>query len=295
MSRLVPSLSFSALAALTTLALGAAASACAAPTDDPGVGTSTAAATEGQKQLYVSMADQRARAFEGDRCVRDFPISTGKVYAGGNFDTTLHGDKRYYDFPILSKAKVVRMRSPFPGISYDQDVYNTIKLTDWGIYLHEANWTRTGPAESQVTSGDCGHCGNTTYAPHGFSHGCINERHEDAVWLYDWVPAANPTKKVVHLTYDSFAPAQCDHVSPSAGGGGAGAGAGAGGAGGNAGSASNANQVTDITYAECLSHPTHCLEDLRDATGVPNGQWICWKSGARSSTGNKLCDAGAWR
>lgn len=267
---------FVALFALAACGLPLA-SGCASDTDEE-VGASSAAATEGEKQIYVSMADQKARAFEGTRCVREFPISTGKVYAGGNFDTTLHGDRRYYDFPILSKAKVVRMRSPFANVSYDQDVYNAIRLTDWGIYLHEANWTRTGPAESQVTSGDCGHCGSTAYAPYGLSHGCINERHEDAEWLYDWVPSST-TKKVVHLTYDSFGPETCDHVSTTT----------AGTTTGNHGSADDPSQVTGISYQDCLAHPTHCLEDL------PTGGFICWKSGARSSTGRKVCDAGTWK
>lgn len=251
---------------------------CAATTADDAE-TTTAAATESDKRIEVSLQDQRARAFEGDRCVREFPVSTGKVYEGGNFDTTLHGGRRIYDFPILSKAKVVRMRSPFPNVSYDQDVYNAIKLTDWGIYLHEADWTRTGPGESQVTSGDCGHCGNTSYAPYGLSHGCINERHDDAVWLYDWVPPANPTKKVVHLTLEHFAPETCDVATGAA----------------TSPPSDDPDRVAGITYAECLAHPTHCLEDLRDASGAFTGAWICWRSGARSSSGAKVCDEGTWR
>lgn len=269
---------------LVAIALGSLLGACAvaSPDDADGVASSSSATTAADKHLTVSLASQRARAYEGARCVREMPISTGKVYEGGNFDTTLHDDRRYYDFPILSKAKVVRMRSPFAGIAYDSDVYNAIKLTSWGIYLHEANWTRTGPGESDVAGGDCGHCGNTAYAPYGFSHGCINERHDDAVWLYDWVPAANPTKKVVHVTLDALAPETCDHVSRSASDE------------ANAGSASNPGQVTDITRDACLAHATNCLEDLQDASGAWDGRWICWKAGNRSTSG-RLCKSGMWQ
>lgn len=151
-----------------------------------------------------------------------------------------------------------------------------------GGHVHASpSWPRTGPAESQVTGGDCGHCGSTAYAPYGLSHGCINERHDDAVWLFDWVPAANPAKKVVHLTYDALASEACDHVTGTTT------------SGTTSSGATNPDQVLDITRDACLAHPTHCLEDLRSASGAIDGRWICWKSGAHSTSG-RTCSQGQW-
>lgn len=255
-------------------------------------GSASSETTSASKHVVVSLRDQRARAFEGDVCVREFPISTGKVYAGGNFDTTLHDGERVYDFAILGKERVTRMRSPFPGISYDSEVFNAVRLSDWGIYLHEANWTRTGPAEDQVTGGDCGHCGNTSYVPYGFSHGCVNERHDDAVWYFDWAPAPGP-EKVVHLTEEAFTPATCAHVSKAAAEASAvppspeyAAAAPIDELSRNHGE----HQVAGMSFEACLAHPTHCREDLRDSAGVVT-RFICWESGGTSTTGH-YCSSG---
>ena len=56
----------------------AAVTACTSAVDD-GVGTSSAAASAADKQIYVSMADQRARAFEGAFAVRQVEIGMASL------------------------------------------------------------------------------------------------------------------------------------------------------------------------------------------------------------------------
>lgn len=50
-------------------------------------------------------------------------------------------------------------------------------------------------------------------------------------------------------------------------------------------------EVVGTTREACLAHPTHCLEDRRDASGAWSGAWTCWASGAHA-TGGQLCKAG---
>lgn len=163
----------------------------------PGVNDFCAGTEE--QHVVVSLLDQRMRAYEGSRCVRELPISSGKP----GFESTLHGGRTYSDFNIMDKLRLKRMAtSNLNGESYDTDnVPWDVQISFYGVYLHGAFWSNYGPNK------DCGHCGIVrSDAPnHGFSHGCINERVEDARWMYHWLPPAGP-RKLVHVTETSLPP-----------------------------------------------------------------------------------------
>jgi hypothetical protein len=256
--------------------------ACAAPAaDDTAVSSSAQVTTH--KHVTVSLADQRARAYEGDRCVREWPVSTGSwgnetwlPFAGRGVTP-----KQQVDFPILAKSELVMMTDPTGQGRYtNAPVKWDVRLTNGGIFFHEADWTNI-----PGTSSDCGHCGFTGNAPAGTSHGCVNEKHDDAVWFYGWAPAPDPRVNVVHLSFDSFAPEACDVVSAPSGGSPAPA------AKRNAGT-DEAKQDTGAGYDECLTgaaYASFCLEDL-SAT-----DYLCWRNGQRSSSGQKTCVDGTWK
>lgn len=236
-----------------------------------------------KKRVVVSLARQTARAYEGDRCVREWPISTGS--AGNETWLPFVGKgitpKQQLDFPILEKRELVMMTDPTGQGRYaNAPVKWDVRLTSGGIFFHEADWTNISG-----TSTDCGHCGFTGNAPAGTSHGCINEKHEDAVWFYRWAPAPDASTNVVRLTFDDFAPETCDVVSaPSAPG---------------SVPPGKTNVGTDATrqdlaagYDECLSgaaHASYCLED------VTSTSYICWRNGERSSSGLRTCASGVWK
>lgn len=266
--------------AATALGLVACADAAnveeSAQSDDALVGA--------KKHVVVSLADQQARAYEGDRCVRQWPISTGSP---GN-ETWLPflgkgvTPKRQVDFPILDKRELVMMTDPTGQGRYtNEPVKWDVRLTSGGIFFHEADWTNI-----PGTSKDCGHCGFTGNAPAGTSHGCINEKHDDAVWFYQWAPAPDSSTNVVHLTFDAFAPETCDVVSSTSGGGGP-TPTGKQNVGTDA-----TKQDLEVAYDECLSgakYASYCLED------VSSSSYLCWRNGQRSSSGLKTCTDGTWK
>lgn len=263
------------LAASACVALSAACSSQVE--DEPGLAGSASSAAE--KRVVVSLQEQRARAYEGTTCVREWPVSTGSVgnetwlpYCGKSCTP-----KETLEFPILEKKSVLFMTDPTGQGRYtNEEVHWNVRLTAGGIHFHQANWSNITGAST-----DCGHCGYVGSAPYGTSHGCVNQRSADARWFYDWAPTPSATKKVVRLSFDAFAPEACAHVTPSA-------------EDFNAGEATNASHVVAISYDQCLAHPTHCLEDLKNRQDEWNGRWICWKDGSTSSTGAKECVSGKW-
>lgn len=257
--------------------------ACAS-VEEPVAGDESAV-TDTSKRVVVGLAEQRARAYEGDRCVREWPISTGSSgnetwlpFAGAGVTPRLQ-----VDFPILEKREVVMMTDPTGQGRYENEPVNwDVRLTMGGIFFHEANWTNI-----PGTSTDCGHCGYTANAPAGTSHGCINQRKADAKWFYTWSPAPDRTRNVVHLSFDKLPAEACDVVSEKA----TAPAPTAPTAKRNVGT-DEAKQDTKAGYDECLRTPayaTYCLEDLGAS------DYICWRNGERSTSGLKTCTDGAWR
>lgn len=159
------------------------------------------------QKIVISEFDQRMRIYDGDRCVREIPVSTGKP----GFATRLNSGKIHDGYPVLQKKMLVRMSaSNFNGESYDtKGVPWDVQLTSWGIYLHGAFWSKYG------TNPNCGHCGIVQGGGalgHGYSHGCINERVQDARWVYMWLPPKTDYN-VVEFTDNWFQSESCDEGS----------------------------------------------------------------------------------
>ena len=121
----------------------------------------------------VGVADIDAHTFtvsvDGE-VVREMPASMGK----SKFPTPIG------TFSALSKEPVVVMDSRTIGIplsdpeGYKLTVYNAIRVTWGGIYVHSAPWS----------------VGSQGYA--NVSHGCINLSPDNAAWYFDNVRVGDP-------------------------------------------------------------------------------------------------------
>lgn len=120
--------------------------------------------TTEQKHIYVDLANQKLMAFEGDKVVMEFPVSTGKWYP------TPTGE-----FKIWIKLQYTRMSggNPNDGTYYSlANVPYTMFFAGPGLEasrgfgLHGAYWHN-----------------NFGYP---MSHGCVNIRPEDAKQLFYW-------------------------------------------------------------------------------------------------------------
>lgn len=118
----------------------------------------------GPKHIYVDLSTQKLSAFEGEKKVMEFPVSTGKWYP------TPTGD-----FKIWIKLRYTRMSGGNPN---DGTYYNLANVpytmffsgptadAGRGFSLHGAYWHN-----------------NFGYP---MSHGCVNIRPEDAGKLFYW-------------------------------------------------------------------------------------------------------------
>lgn len=133
-----------------------------------------AAATGEEKWIDIDLASQRLRAYEGNRLVYEFPISSGKWgrTPTGEFRvwiklryTLMHGGSRelgtyYY----------------LPNVPYTQYFYK-------GYGLHGTYWHNN--------------------FGHPMSHGCVNMRTSDAETLFYWtIPPVDTNQNVVYPSYD---------------------------------------------------------------------------------------------
>jgi len=116
------------------------------------------------KHIYVDLQRQRLMAFEGDKKVMEFPVSTGKWYP------TPVGE-----FKIWIKLRYAHMAGGNPSDGTYYNLYNVPYTMFYsganasaarGFSLHGAYWHN-----------------NFGYP---MSHGCVNIRPEDAKKLYYW-------------------------------------------------------------------------------------------------------------
>jgi lipoprotein-anchoring transpeptidase ErfK/SrfK len=121
----------------------------------------------------VGVADLDAYTFTvsiDDQVVREMPASMGKP----KFPTPKG------TFTALGKEDVVVMDSRTIGIplsdpeGYKLTVYNAVRVTWGGVYVHGAPWST----------------GSQGYA--NVSHGCINLSPDNAAWYYDNVSVGDP-------------------------------------------------------------------------------------------------------
>jgi lipoprotein-anchoring transpeptidase ErfK/SrfK len=102
--------------------------------------------------------------------VREMPASMGKA----RFPTPIG------EFSVIRKESVVVMDSRTIGIPLDDPegykltVYNAVRITSGGVYVHSAPWST----------------GSQGYA--NVSHGCINLSPDNAAWYFDMVSVGDP-------------------------------------------------------------------------------------------------------
>lgn len=126
-----------------------------------------------ERRIEIDLTNQKLYAFEGDKRVFEFAVSTGKPWWA-----TPTGDYR-----IWIKLRYVRMEGGskefgtyynLPNVPYTMFIYND-SIPKWkGYGIHGAYWHNN--------------------FGHPMSHGCINMRIEEAGRLYNWV--ANDFKEV---------------------------------------------------------------------------------------------------
>lgn len=127
----------------------------------------------GQKRIEVNLTTQKVSAFEGDRKVYDFTVSTGKWYP------TPTGE-----FTIWAKVRSQKMEGGdprihtyynLPNVPYVMFFANDTVAKMRGFSFHGTYWHNN--------------------FGHPMSHGCINMKTDEAKILYDWAnpPVTNPT------------------------------------------------------------------------------------------------------
>lgn len=134
--------------------------------------------TSGPKHISVDLSKQRLYAYEGDKLVFEFPVSTGK------WGRTPTGE-----YKIWVKLRYTRMSGGsgndyynLPNVPYVMFYYNDEVSKSRGYSIHGAYWHN-----------------NFGYT---MSHGCVNMRPEDVAKVYEW---ADPVVEgnITHATADN--------------------------------------------------------------------------------------------
>lgn len=117
------------------------------------------------KHIYVDLSTQHLYAYEDNKTIMDFPVSTGRW-----------GPTPTGDFKIWVKLRYTRMTGgegadfyDLPNVPYVMFFYNNDVSQSRGYSLHGAYWHNN--------------------FGHPMSHGCVNIKPENAEKLYYW---ANP-------------------------------------------------------------------------------------------------------
>ncbi|MDO8498905.1 MAG: L,D-transpeptidase [bacterium] len=127
------------------------------------------------KWIEVSLDQQKLRAWEGNRIVREFPISSGL------WSPTPTGD-----FAIWYKTRYQRMKggSKEMGTFYDLPNVPFNMFFNQGYAVHGAYWHNN--------------------FGHPMSHGCVNSPISQAAWLFDWSgPVLAEGQNAVRATSDN--------------------------------------------------------------------------------------------
>ncbi len=132
------------------------------------------------KHIYINLAKQELSAFEGDKLVYVFPVSTGK------WGATPTGD-----FRIWSKLRFTRMAGGNPAIG----TYYNLPNVPYTMYFYsdEIPQTRGYALHGAYWHNNFGHT---------MSHGCVNLRTVDAEKLYYWT-TPYPVSDTSYPTKDS--------------------------------------------------------------------------------------------
>lgn len=131
--------------------------------------------TTAEKHIYVDLTSQRLLAYEGNKVIYDFKVSTGK------WNPTPTGDFRIWVW--LRHTRMSGGNSPstyynLPNVPYTMFYYNSVTPKAWGYSLHGAYW-------------------HDNFG-HPMSHGCVNMRIEEAGKIFYW---SNPNATGRWTTY----------------------------------------------------------------------------------------------
>jgi hypothetical protein len=124
--------------------------------------------TDTVKSINVSLHKQELYAYEGDRLVKTFKVSTGRDDLGT--------PTRPGHFRVYGKSPMKIMEGPLPGMSGKADEYT--------LFVPFAMAFTSGPDGTEFIHSATWH--NSFGKQH--SHGCINLTPDDAEWLYNWTP-----------------------------------------------------------------------------------------------------------
>lgn len=137
--------------------------------------------SNGNKRIEVDLSSQRLYAYEGDRRVYDFLVSTGKW-----------GKTPTGTFSIWSKFRATRMKGgsqalhtyyDLPNVPYTMFFYNSDVAMAKGFGIHGTYW-------------------HSNFG-HPMSHGCVNMKTEEAALLYSWADPSTGGKSSIRATSDN--------------------------------------------------------------------------------------------
>lgn len=134
----------------------------------------------GNKRIEVDLTVQRLYAFEGDKMIYNFLISSGKT------GITPNGE-----FRIWTKIRSAKMS----GGSKALGTYYYLPNVPYIMYFYNGSY----PKQSGFSL-------HGTYWHHNFgqpmSHGCVNMKTEEAQQIFSWAPINTPIKIYGHFNYN---------------------------------------------------------------------------------------------
>jgi lipoprotein-anchoring transpeptidase ErfK/SrfK len=137
--------------------------------------------SSGEKKIYIDLTNQRLYAFEGNRLVYNFLVSTGKW---GRTPTGI--------FKIWVKLRYTKMSGGsralntyyyLPNVPYVMYFYNSQISRSRGYGIHGTYW-------------------HSNFG-HPMSHGCINMKTEEAGELYHWAEPELGGRKSIYASEDN--------------------------------------------------------------------------------------------
>lgn len=134
-----------------------------------------------QKRIDVDLTSQQLYAYEGDRLIYKFLISSGKWGRTPTGNFLIWAKLRYTKMEGGSKA--LRTYYYLPNVPYVMFFYNK-DVPQWrGFGIHGAYWHNN--------------------FGHPMSHGCINMKNEDAALLYQWAMPDLQSRKIAFASKDN--------------------------------------------------------------------------------------------
>ncbi len=152
-----------------------------APEETDPVSPPVLGSTNELKRIFVDLGQQRLQAYEGDRKVYDFLISSGKWGRTPTGSFTIWGKFRYTKMEGGSKA--LHTYYYLPNVPYVMFFSNSEVAASRGFSLHGTYW-------------------HSNFG-HPMSHGCINMKTEEAELIYYWANPDIGSKKSGRATTDN--------------------------------------------------------------------------------------------